>query len=137
MPFDDFLTDRQADTRSGIFSARVESLEDDENAIGKLRVDADAVVANFDLPFSADVFGSDVHDRRLVTVEFDRVADEVLKQLRELGGVAHDDRQFIKNYLAAVFGDSGLQVVDGLGDDFPAVGDFEFLAKISVLNYSR
>ena len=47
---DDFLADRQADAGAGILVAGVQALEDQEDAFGVLRVDADAVVADGEEP---------------------------------------------------------------------------------------
>jgi hypothetical protein len=44
VPLDDLLADGEADAGAGVLLARVQALEDDEDALGESRVDADAVV---------------------------------------------------------------------------------------------
>src|SRR5215475_11531881 len=65
--FDDFLAQRQPDASPGIFLARMQTLEDPENALEILRLDADAIVAHRELPLAAATFHLDVHLRRTVT----------------------------------------------------------------------
>src|ERR1700688_4251477 len=50
VPFDDFLANGQTDTRAGILGLGMKPLKDHEDAVGVLLRDADAVIANRDLP---------------------------------------------------------------------------------------
>src|ERR1700733_2226196 len=94
---DDFLTDRQPDTGSGVGVPAVQTLENDKHFFGDLRRDADAVVRHAEYPMAAVItaaaFAVD-HDARdaIVASELDRVANEVLPQHRYEGGVADDLR---------------------------------------------
>ena len=47
---DNFLADGKADARPGILLPGVQALKDDEDALGKLRRDADAMVAHREVP---------------------------------------------------------------------------------------
>src|ERR1044071_2564595 len=84
MALDDLLADREADAGAGVFPHRVQPLEDHEDALEVLRLDADAVVGDGDLPRIALVLGADVDARYAGAAELERVADQVLEQLREL-----------------------------------------------------
>src|SRR5579862_1094699 len=48
---DDLLANSEADARPGILGVRVKPLKDDEDSVGVLRRDADAVVLNREFPF--------------------------------------------------------------------------------------
>ena len=58
---DHFLAQRQADAGARILLVRVQALEDDEDALGELRVDADAVVAHGKAPAELHLLGVDAH----------------------------------------------------------------------------
>ena len=62
---------------------------------------------------------------RLGRVELDGVADEVLEELAELGGVGGDGRQRVVRDLRAGFRDRRLEVVQGAGEHGPAVDRLE------------
>src|SRR6185437_12306579 len=93
VPFDDLLAQRQADPRAWIRFARVQALEDDKDALGILSVEADAVVRNGEQILRTVPLRADTHQRRRVATELDRVADQVLKDLAQLGWVAQQHRQ--------------------------------------------
>ena len=59
------------------------------------RLDADAVVADGEAPGIAFALSREVHPRRLLASELDRVGDQVLEELAELGGVSGYFRQWI------------------------------------------
>src|SRR5215203_2855617 len=95
VPFDDLVADRQADTCALILRSAVQPVKRQEDALGVLAVEADAVVldVDFGLPGRA-AQGIHLHDGRLAwSVEFERVADEVLEDLTHLHGVALDPRE--------------------------------------------
>ena len=50
MAFDDFFADGQTDASTNVTLLAVETLEDDENAVKVLRVDADPVVLERETP---------------------------------------------------------------------------------------
>src|SRR5947207_11340852 len=81
--------DRQADAGAGVLLAAVEPAEHLENALGVALLDADAVVAYDDVPLTRLVDALDANLRRdVVARELDRVGDQVLQQLADLGRVA-------------------------------------------------
>src|SRR2546427_11318221 len=53
VPLDDLLADGQAEASAGVFLLRVQTLEDDKNPVKVLRVNADAVVPDRELPRTA------------------------------------------------------------------------------------
>src|SRR5579884_527116 len=91
---DDLAADGQADAGAGVLLLRVQPLEDDEDALQVLRVDADAVVTNPEQPLAAPrrAAGADVDHRPGGAAELQRVADQVLEQLHQLRRVALDAR---------------------------------------------
>src|SRR5262245_49096586 len=78
--FGDALADSQSDTRSRIFIAAVQPLEDGEDALEVARVYADARVAHMEGNDILVVVGTDRHGQwtALVSV-LERIADQVLQ----------------------------------------------------------
>jgi len=82
MPFDDLLAQGESDPGSRVIRPTMKPLEQDEDTLQVLRLDAYAVVAHAESPHAVIQHGGDVHLRRLVEpVKFDAVGDQVLKQL--------------------------------------------------------
>src|SRR3984885_4864540 len=91
MPFDDLFANRKSDTGAVKFLPLVQSLEYPENLFKKLRFDSEPIVLNREHPFVGVVrHGRDVDPRNTGAPVLDGIADEVLKQLRELHLVGHD-----------------------------------------------
>src|SRR5580704_17392423 len=76
----DFLTDGQPDSAARIFAA-MQPLEQSENLLLIVALNSDAVVGDRNLPHRAVGLGGDKDVWRLVLPIFERVADQVLKQL--------------------------------------------------------
>jgi len=112
VPFDNLFADRQPDPRASILLPVVKPLKDDEDALGVLRRDANAVVPYGKDPPTAITAGRDMHAGRLVTPEFDRVSDQVLEQLTQLGGISHYGRKGIMGHMGPVLFNDYLQIVD-------------------------
>ena len=51
MLFHDFLAERQADPGAGIVGGRMQTLKDDEDTVGILRIDPDTVIPHGEEPF--------------------------------------------------------------------------------------
>ena len=68
----------------------MQALEDDEDAIGVLGVDPDPVVGHRELEHVAVAPRRDLHARRLVAAELDRVGDQVLQDEPEQRPLAVD-----------------------------------------------
>src|SRR4030095_1203504 len=66
MPLDDLLADRQTDAGSWVRTAVVQALEDDEDPLKILRLDADAVVAHAEDPVPIAGARRDVQQRLAV-----------------------------------------------------------------------
>src|SRR4051812_29176108 len=81
--------DRQPDPGPLVLLAPVQAAEHLEDALGVALLDADAVVAHDDVPLARLADALDPHlGRHARACELDRVGDEVLQQLADLGGVA-------------------------------------------------
>src|SRR5208283_1042016 len=96
--FDDLFADGQPNAGAGILLAGVQALENLENPLGILRLDADAVVAHGKEPAAGLLLDTDVDFRRALAAELESVADQVLKQLHDLRGVHRQARQGIAGH---------------------------------------
>src|SRR5262249_28923057 len=118
MVLDDLPAHGKADAGALVFRAVMEPLEDEEDALQVLFLDADAGVAHLEVPLLAFLHGLDMHlDGTIVGPELDRVADQVLEQLQKLHPLAGNRRQLVPRDLRLALGDRGLQVGDGRLDD--------------------
>ena len=124
---DDFFANGEADAGAGVFVGGVEALKDDEDTVGKSRVNADAIVGNGEVPVGVVLCGGDGDvGGKVGFAEFEGIADEVLEELGELGVVA------VEGGKGAVDGDDGasfangdFEVLEGAVDDFVAVNGGE------------
>src|SRR5947209_2114816 len=99
---DHLFADGQPDARTRVLLAVVQALEDQENALGVLRLDADAVVAHPKEPVTVLAAGADVDPGRLaVLAELDGVAEQVLEQLQQLGLLGRDGGERVGRHLRA------------------------------------
>ena len=64
--------------------------EDDKDVLPVLCWDANAIVRHRRIPFVVSWLCVDLNDRFIRTVKLNRICDQVLKYLRELGAVGHD-----------------------------------------------
>src|SRR6266568_2722364 len=112
---DDLLADGEADAGAGVLGAGVQPLEDDEDPVHVLRIDADPIVPDGEQPFLAVGSGRDV-DRRshCGPAELDRVPDQVLEHLREAAGVSVDRRERAARHRGAALVQRRSQVEEGL-----------------------
>lgn len=93
----------------------MQPLEEDEDLLLELRCDADAVVADGELPHAVGGYGADVDVRRPVGApELDGVRQQVLPEHAQLGGVPHDRRQHVVGDLGPTLLDGHAEVVEGL-----------------------
>src|SRR5271165_4044089 len=76
---DDLAAHGQADAGTRICGPLVQPLEDEENAISVLRLDADSVIRDREHPERAVAVGRDDDARRLLALELQRVAEQVLE----------------------------------------------------------
>src|SRR3954471_17467016 len=90
---DDLAAHRQADAGAVVARARVQALEDHEDAVGVLAVDADPVVLAAEAPEAVVALGREPDDGRSVRAELDRVADQVLEHQPQQPRVAAHRRQ--------------------------------------------
>src|SRR6267378_7332782 len=80
----DFLADGEPDAGSRVLAHRMQALEEHEDALEVLRLDADAVVGDADVPLARLLDRADMDAGHLLAAELERVADEVLEHLGEL-----------------------------------------------------
>src|SRR5512139_2040076 len=103
----------------------LEHLEDDAEIRG---VDAHAVVLHRKLPLRAGAPRRDVHARRLIAVELDRVAHQVLQHALQQAGVgAHARQGVVRDHRALLLGERA-QVGEGRRQRLAAVdlGEAQF-----------
>src|SRR6266496_415664 len=112
---DDLLADGEADAGAGVLGASVQPLEDDEDPVQILRVDADPVVAHLEAPLLAMGDGGDVDRRRLAgPAELDGVSNEVLEHLAEAAGVPREGGEGAAGHRRVALLDRGSQVEERL-----------------------
>lgn len=90
MSFHDLSASREAETGTGKIVPIMQSPKSHEDLISGFGSDPDAVVLNGKDMFSFLTDGRNVDMRCLVSAELDRVADEVLEELADLGRVRSD-----------------------------------------------
>src|SRR4030095_3690564 len=117
----------QPDASSGIFPARVQTLEDSENALEILRVDADAIVTHRKLPLSSAMFHIDVDLRRTFAAVFDGIADEILEYLQQLRGISRNGWQRPMGHHSPTLLDDGCEVRQALLEDCLRVNGLQVL----------
>ena len=89
VPFNDFLADGQPDAVARIFGAGVQAVENDEDVLGMLGGYADAVVGDGEYPIGPSLLRRDVNDGSFGATKLDRVSNQVLEHLLQLGTVGH------------------------------------------------
>src|ERR1039458_8983579 len=99
-----FLADGEPDASAGKLFGTVQALEEGENALGVLRLDANAVIAHREDPVVAFQDRGNVYPGRVRPPEFDAIADQVLEELHQLGRIRLDYRQFVVTDQRSVFG---------------------------------
>jgi hypothetical protein len=84
------FANRQTNPRARIFLAPMQTLEDHEDPVKILRVDADSVIANAQLPSSLLAPGRDMNSGCFVRPpELDSIAEQILEELRQLRSVGY------------------------------------------------
>src|SRR3954447_1194958 len=109
----DLLADGKADARAGVLAHGMQALEQHEDALEVLRLDADAVVGDADAPLGIFLLRRDVDARRRLAAELERIADQVLEELHELHLVDIDARQRIPADRGPGLLDRRAQIGDG------------------------
>src|ERR1035441_3755209 len=90
-----FFADGEPDASAGKLFGTVQALEEGENALVILRLHANAVIPHRKDPAVSFPDCGNVHPGRVRAPEFDAIADQVLKELHQLGGIRLDYRQFV------------------------------------------
>jgi len=122
VPLHDLFAKSQADARAGVLFPIVQALEDDEDALAKLRVDADAVVAHGEGPVRAGRLRPDLYQRLGGAVKLDGIANQVLKQLHQLHFIAQHGRQRAAGHHGPAFLNGLAQIDERLLQDGVASG---------------
>src|SRR2546421_2586470 len=102
---DNLLADGEPQPRARVLVLPMQALEDDEDPLEVLRVDADPVVANAEQPLPLVPHACDSDVWRCGPAELECVRDEVQEQMLELAGVGGDRRQ-------SVTGDGRARLID-------------------------
>ena len=89
MALDDLLANSQANTASRILISGMQTLKDVEDAFAKLRSKADSVIADRKSPFASTGFDGDMDLWGRFSTELERVVDEVLDHVAQLGVIRH------------------------------------------------
>ena len=84
MAVDDLFAGGQADARSGVAIACVQTLKHHEDSVEVLRCDTYAVIAHMKLPLTVLTGSTYVDGGSFGIAELDGVADQVLEELRQL-----------------------------------------------------
>src|SRR5271170_1218320 len=114
----DLAADREADTRSFVLVAPMQTLENLENTVAIFLVEPDAVVFDGDPPGGGSVQrrnGFTAHlDHRIFTrfLKFQSVADQVLEQLSQLAAISEDHRQAGGVYAPMAFLNADFEIGD-------------------------
>lgn len=83
--------------------AAVQSLKNQEDFIDVLLLEADAVVSHAEYPLLWFIADRDVDSRRTLGAELDRVAQQILKDLRQLRQVGADlGQRIVRDFGAAL-----------------------------------
>src|SRR5690348_8896007 len=90
MPFYYFLANGKPDAGTAVIRLIVQPLEDDENLVEELSIDADAIIGHGEQPVGGFFPGSNADDRGAVRMIFKSIAKQILKQLGQLNLVAGD-----------------------------------------------
>src|SRR5580765_7205897 len=93
MAFHDLLGDGQPDAVAFVSLAIMQPLEHLKDPFGICAFDADAVVLDAKLPPPRGRSGIDAYDRFTLSAEFERVADQILKHLRNLAFIGDNHRK--------------------------------------------
>src|SRR5258707_6538773 len=81
--FHDLLTQRQANPCSDVLGSGMETLKDQENTREMFGVNANPIVLHREDPFRSMPRHGNMNLWWVSTMEFDRIADQVLKELRK------------------------------------------------------
>ena len=114
---DNLFANGQADAGAGIFFLGMQALEDLKDAVGILRIKADAVIPDETSHSSPFLPGRKMNPGGLVVVKLDGVGDEILQQLAHLVRIDFQGRQGVVADFGAVFPNQGVQVVQGPFED--------------------
>src|SRR5579884_741120 len=121
---DDSLTDGQANAGTGILIAGMQTFEEAKNSLLILRLNADSVVADGEDPVSVMPVRANVDGRRaLRAAVFDRVADQILKNLLQVRGAHGNEWQWIIAYVGASLVNNPRKVLPRRSQRLIGVGD--------------
>src|SRR5260221_3708868 len=125
---DHFLADGEADTGARVLGLVVQTLEHHEDALEILRLDTDAIVADGELEVGFLFDAGDVDPGHRRRAELERVADQVLEQLRQLRFVGAHPGQRVPGHRCARLLDGAAQVADRLVERWLHLDRQELLA---------
>ena len=112
MSVDDAAADGEADTGAGVVALVMQALEHLEDPLEVARLDADAIVTYREMPVRPLAGRADVDAGRLRAAVLQRIADQVVEQLQELGPVTQQAGQFADDDLCTCLADTGIEQQD-------------------------
>src|ERR1017187_3484268 len=95
--FNHLLTKCEPNARAGNFPS-VQTLEHDEYPLSVFRINADAIVPHREQPPFGSSHGGDVDPGRCLVPVLDRIANKVLKHLRQHVVLSYHSRQWIRGH---------------------------------------
>jgi hypothetical protein len=111
MPLDDIFADREAHSCAGEFLAPMQALKHSEYSFEVLRFDAESVVLHRKyLLLRAVLPGRNMNSGYFGAPILDGIAEQILKQLRQLQLVGHHTRQGIVRYARPAFLDGTAKI---------------------------
>jgi hypothetical protein len=117
MALHNFLTNRQANASARICRAAVQALKHQEDTLGILWINADAVVPHRKNPVMILTRHPHMHVGWLIAMELDGITDQVLEQLDELARIRCHHWQRIAGDQCSVFLYQNLEIAQGLSQD--------------------
>src|SRR6185295_5348959 len=135
MPDGDSAAERQSDASSFILLPGVTSFEQPEYPLGLVFINADSVILEGNQPLAPILPGGNMNPDRLRPAIFDRIPDQVLKQLTQLQFDSRNYRQWIMGDGSVAFADGNLQVLHRPSQDIFQVCRTEPI--VTVLGHPR
>src|SRR4029453_10404696 len=113
------LTDRESQPCAGVLAEAMEALEGREDPFGVHGIDPDAVILHRETPVLARSCGREAYARNYVKRrELQRIGDEVLEDLSELGRIGGDCRERAHCDVGVLVVDDGFERRKSVGDQF-------------------
>src|SRR3989442_2405105 len=110
MPLDDLFAKGEADAGPRVFFSGVQALKEEKDAFEIFWRNPDPIVRNRELPLRALALGANVDLGWVLAPKLNGIANQILKKLRELHGVALNGRQWVVKNRCAAFLEGHFQI---------------------------